>query len=75
MSDVLLRDSATEALTLEIVDLLADRTVLPSGHHVAYGDHHFNVDGAAGSSSVGVVDFEVYTEAGVTPVRITVEAR
>lgn len=67
------RSSASEAVTLEIVDLMSDRTILPSGHHVAYMGHHFLPEGVD-SVTPGVVEFEVYTEAGVTPVRITIEA-
>lgn len=76
----ILRDSATEALTLEIIELLQDRTLLPSGHDVYYAEHHFQAAPVASGSvpgaapSVGVVELEVYTTEGMTPVRITVEA-
>lgn len=65
------RASAVEAVVLELVGHLGDRTLLPYGHHLAYGDHHFS---DPDSDSLGVVELEAFTEAGATRIRITVEA-
>lgn len=65
------RASAVEAVTLELVGHLADRTILPYGQHLAYGDHHF---GDPDSDSLGVVELEAFDESGSTRIRVTVEA-
>ena len=65
------RASAVEAITLELVGHLGDRTLLPYGQHLAYGDHHF---GPPSADALGVVYLDALTEAGSTRIRITVEA-
>lgn len=59
--------SALEAVTYEIVGLLADKTILPSGHHLAFVSSDVLPDAR------GRVMFDAYAGDGVTPVTVTVE--